>query len=922
MPRDKKYAAQKKGPASAMQSPAAAERGVRPPTLTPPTVSSELSRLIDWATTSQIPEAEEDIGRAAGRLPVIGPAAEPVARILTSGGTSPLGMALGGLGAVSALRAGARNVGLLKPKAVAPVVERYMPNVSAYEEAAPTALRATSHIPYGPLETLGRTPPPGAQISRGSASSLNQVLEDILSQVRGSRSADDLAEAVTAPPRANPVATADSIESRVRAALQQRGMPIADRAPYTGAAAEVGHPGAVQYMEREYAANHPIARRILGDRVKPDVPTRLSKTKGPALEETIQKALQDLQVGERRVGAGPSLRPSGPRVSPRAGGYLSPGEERGINELDDLMESIHGMTPDAPSVQFPGKQGLYTEPSLPASRAAIEPMKAPLFGTHKGVTANIHAGEADRLLDAGDYDGAATEISRALGSFFGGKGSSRGAISRELLVRSGGGALGAGIGGTQGDTTEERVKNAALGAATGAFLVPNVARMVASTFPKAAQSYIYTSTLSSPGSVMKAWLGAYSGAATAALENPKAAPAIVRELMPDRFTPRFLAAFRTTDVGGQQISKEAPNILKRIYGAADVAARAAMKAGGISEADAARYTLSGMPTTAMGKDTLGFLERQGLPVKLLTSLFPRVGIQILERGAERMGGGLIAPSLRTSGNQLAKTALGAGAAATAYQHEPDIPDWLKPFAIAATGPYALPVSVGMAVRKGKEKKGSIGEGLQEAGRTVAGQIPLSTFGTYEAGRRVGSGASLVPNIVQDVAEYRDKYDRVPEGFFGGTKAKIPGLRETLPIRSARVNISGTPTDEGRSKSPLKRALTPSTRETEPTKGIDPDVVSELKRLEININPPSYEKNIKVGSKTIAVPPELASRRQAESRSRLVPQIKRLMDSPRYRSMDDDRRKTVMEKLIQQTMNAGSAKARGIVLKELKELVQK
>lgn len=597
---------------------------------------------------------------------------------------------------------------------------------------------------------------------------------------------------------------------------------------------------------------------------------------------------------------------------------LSAGERAGIEKLSQLPGVRSGAKLN------PGGHGTYQEPVGASLAKEVKDAAAPatLYKNRQTATVNLAGKNVEQLFAEDKYDEAASEISRTLSAFFGGK--ERGAISTRAQLRAGSGAIGAVVGGTQGETPEERAKNAALGAATGAFVVPAIARLAASTAPKALQSVIYTSTLSSPASVLKAWLGAYGGAVAAAAENPKMAPTIIRHLMPDKFTPRFLSAFKQSAAGGQQLGQQAPNILKRIYGAADEAARAAMQAGGISAADAPRFTLSGDPTSKSGKFVLDTFARAdqvgpglGMTVKTLTTLFPRVGIQILERGAERMGGGLVAPSLRTGGSQGIKTALGAGAVAAGYAAEDDLPTWLQPFAAAAAGPYALPVMTGMAASRGMRKGGGA-EGAKAAATEIAGQIPLGRFGSYEAGRRVLSGATLVPNLVQDIAEYRDPYDRQPEGFFGSTKAKIPGLRETLPVRGERVNIAGQPTDGSRSQSPIKRALTPRSREVEPLRGIPSDVATELRRLDISINPPSFEKEIKFGSKTVAVPPALAEKRRAEAREKLVPVIQKTLASRRYQSLSDEKKKILLARVVQQAQASGAAKARGTLLRELKQ----
>lgn len=881
--------------------------------------------------------------------------------MLAEGAESPVGIAtLGGLlgtGLTRAVRA--------RPAPPAGPVARVPSTTGTARLPVPPM---PSQGPLRPSTTLGpmtaTVPPlarpgvPGGRLAPGvGPRNLQQRIDEILQQA--SQQADQPMAAELPSSALNPVPTADATESVARGLLQQRLTPDDLRAR----------------LEADRLAFPPKTAEA------PPVPTGRLVGPAPQLEDSLVDALEaarrtpspgPVSAAEHVVSGLPA--PHGP-AGRRVPAAVSD------RRMDELVQKFGGQAESAGP----------TQPPKP-----VEPEPATLFGTHKGVQANVYSSEANRLIEAGDYDGAANTITQALGSFFKGTstdvptmrkgtkfpkagttpgvhpamkgkastggpkgfgqaedisidlkgkkatsgsttlGSGFGSLSGMVkkhpvaAARVGSGALGANIGGGVGDTPEERQKNAVIAGAASAFLVPNIARMAASVAKaKPVQSAIYTSVLSSPSSVLKAYLGAYGGAISYAMEHPNVSHKVVRELMPDRFTPAFLAGLKRANaaIGAQQTGTQAPNIMQRIYGAADFAARKAMRAGGATDDEAARFTLSGLPTTATGQDVLSFMERRGLPLKLMTSLFPRVGIQILERGAERMGAGLAVPSLRTSGSQAIKTGLGASAVAAGYAAEDDIPGWLQPFVAAAAGPYTLPVGVGMVARKGYEKGGG-GEAVEQGLRDVTGRLPLPSYGPYEAFRRVGSGAIAVPNIVQDIAELRDPEDRVPEGFFGGTKAKIPGLRETLPVRGKRLNIEGKPTDQGKGKiaeltkkyvpESVQRALTPRTREVNPYSGVDERVVKELKRLDVTLTSPSFDKEIQIGKRKIKVPTDLAEKRRAESREKLVPQIKKLMDSSRYQRSDDGKKKLLMQRVIQQAQAAGAAKARGSLARSLKQ----
>ncbi len=84
-------------------------------------------------------------------------------------------------------------------------------------------------------------------------------------------------------------------------------VPVEGRAPYTGAAAEIMHPGAVDYMNKEFAANAPIARRVLAGK--------------PAVDPTIPRDI-NLINEPKSGGLGPADMPRGGSVSPE--GVVSP----------------------------------------------------------------------------------------------------------------------------------------------------------------------------------------------------------------------------------------------------------------------------------------------------------------------------------------------------------------------------------------------------------------------------------------------------------------------------------------------------------------------------------------------------------------------------------------------------------------------
>jgi hypothetical protein len=500
-----------------------------------------------------------------------------------------------------------------------------------------------------------------------------------------------------------------------------------------------------------------------------------------------------------------------------------------------------------------------------------------------------------------------------------------GAIDPKLMMAGGGAVAGAAIGATRGETGEERFTNAALGGITGAVAVPLLAHVAASSTPasKKLQSYIYSSVLSSPQSVAKAYLGGAGGAIAAGLEKIAAGDVangskIITELFSPKHISRMTQAFRSGGEMATGRTEAAPSIVGRVFDSVNEPAVKAMEAGGISREDAIRYTLSGVPTTQMGQDILGLWSRY-FPLRLATSLFPRVGVQVLERGMERSPVGLL--NLKginegaSTATKVARAAAGTSAAVGAYAGADQVPDWAKPYLVALSGVYGLPVAAGMAVagKQGKGVKAQVMAGVQ----SVTQNMPFPQFGPAEAFNPDAIASLMIPNAARDVARAMDPNERDTRGrTFGRAQAKIPILREQLPIKGRNVNIAGKPNDDRTSAT--KRALTPAPGEQKSMKDIPPAVTRELSRLDIPINSPAFEKKIKIGQREIAVPADAAERARAERRQFLVPQIEKLIASDSYQRADDSQKAARLRAVVQRAETAGSQRARAQLVRTLRE----
>jgi len=235
-----------------------------------------------------------------------------------------------------------------------------------------------------------------------------------------------------------------------------------------------------------------------------------------------------------------------------------------------------------------------------------------------------------------------------------------GKVSPKLLTRIALGGTGAAIGYTQGETADERVANAII-FGTGGMLVPSLlksgqpagtvvralkdgARDLGPSLGRAFEKWRYFSMLARPGSIARASGGALSGTAIAAMTQAargdiSGSARILGHLLV-RSPVEYLRALRSPasiarpviEQGRVPASGGLLSLPTRLISAADHAAVNAMKAGGIETEEALRYTLSGEPTSAIGRDFFHALNNHFLG--RLVSPFSRVSIVGAERGLE------------------------------------------------------------------------------------------------------------------------------------------------------------------------------------------------------------------------------------------------------------------------------------------------
>ena len=413
-----------------------------------------------------------------------------------------------------------------------------------------------------------------------------------------------------------------------------------------------------------------------------------------------------------------------------------------------------------------------------------------------------------------------------------------GYMSTELATRIALASAGAVGGAAVGDTPRERLGFGAAGAMAG-FAAPGVMKGLAHNRWATIEDLTYFSLLSSPVTMMKANLGAVGGAISKAtemiFEGTQAGNAvmvgngakILKSLLTE--SPKiYMKAFKDpVSIAAQVLGKVPGHVPARTMGgvgriltAGDTAAIHAMRQGGVSIEEAARYTLAGNPTSTIGQWLVNLKKNApgGLTKGAITQImpFPRTGAQMIERGLmERTPLGLLQYASPTMKQQLGNTGasnasiavkagLGTAAAGLGALGEENVPTQLQPLLGAALGPYAVPYGLGFAskraLRGGKPFQSGVSTALEDVVPLSRNPAAMMTRFPQEIASRV------VPGMVAHVAQAIDPaYSRqtgpaelVEEGYgnaesmLGAIMARIPGLRERLPEVNRPVDAFGKP----------------------------------------------------------------------------------------------------------------------------------
>ena len=472
-----------------------------------------------------------------------------------------------------------------------------------------------------------------------------------------------------------------------------------------------------------------------------------------------------------------------------------------------------------------------------------------------------------------------------------------------------GGALGGGLyGASTTDDPGEGLLRGAAGAVTGGLLAPAAGGIALRRggLGEKLTDFTYFSMLSSPDTILRANAGAIGGAINAAMELAaqgqfRNATNIIKSIANPfsstdgvglyfkamRANPDEFAKLHRETLGLKALQEieqhQKGRGIGRLFGAPDIVAVNAMKKGGFSAEEAARYTLTGEPQTWAGKRLLSeqrhWRKKGGIPefLAVQSAPFARVGILGLEKGLQRTPG--VGFLMNTGASPVQKgiqQAIGTGAfGAGAFGEELGIDPRIGLVAGPLAGPSYLPYIAGRALRQQRERGRSLtdpetyssafGQAFQESS-----PFGFQPFGILQRPWREGA-RRLIPAGVADVAAAVDPaYGReasrsaiegmVQRGEYEGAPSlapflsRIPGLREQLPETFAPVDVFGRQrfasphvlpgvAPETISQNPLLRGVAKTTFPT--MESISPPAMpqsnplfAQLRALGLNLQPPS------------------------------------------------------------------------------------
>lgn len=203
----------------------------------------------------------------------------------------------------------------------------------------------------------------------------------------------------------------------------------------------------------------------------------------------------------------------------------------------------------------------------------------------------------------------------------------------------------------------------------------------------------------------------------------------------------------------------------------------------------------------------------------------------------------------------------------------------------------------------------VAEGLFAAGRGLAEEIPFfslpkqisrATEGGEKGLEKFGGEQvkSLIPGLVQDAAEYRDRdmkgqpVKRYPQGFTDAVKEGIPGLREQVPSSKLEPGF--------------QHGVKPSD-----------SVKAEMERL--NVPAPDAGEKMTIGGREFKLTPEQQQKYREALKAAAYPKLDALFSNPAYQPLSDDYKKMRVGKIIAEARAPVEAQMKAELIPESRRL---
>jgi len=355
-----------------------------------------------------------------------------------------------------------------------------------------------------------------------------------------------------------------------------------------------------------------------------------------------------------------------------------------------------------------------------------------------------------------------------------------------------------------------RYPGRALGASDAGYIDMGALRLGTPEVAKKASSYLerfaYGSMLSGTSTIAKGHLGPASVLLFRAAEEALALrPGVAGNILKNAFGKPARAAYgRALREGSPDptatrwgATEGALGLPSRLMAAPDAWATKAMMDAGITLESAKRSAFTGGTRSDVGKFIIDAQKKMPGFTRPIALPFAKTMVNIAERGIERTPGlGLLFEMFQKDPTALrdvlARQGLGLGALAAGWGLSGEKGEMPSPIAMAAAGPYAVPVALGAGARgfmaRRPSRTGTTSQAtraLRDFTQTVLSQGPLPTEG-YQLDRLMDPRMWPTRWVPRALSQFSNAGEYAQPGVFDPMLARIPFLNEYF-LNPKRLN---------------------------------------------------------------------------------------------------------------------------------------